>query len=42
MIIKITTEEIIRIYKSLQGTGNTRYQNQFYYKQLKKFLKNGE
>jgi hypothetical protein len=39
--INITKEEIIRVYESIQGTGNSPYQNRFYYKQLKK-VKNGK
>lgn len=35
-----TIKKIIETYKSLQGTGNTNYQNRFYYRQLKKVEKN--
>lgn len=34
--INISIDEIIRVYESIQGTGNSPYQNRFYYRQLKK------
>ena len=41
-IDELTIKRIIDVYKSIQGTGNTVYQNRFYYKQLKKYRKYGE
>lgn len=39
---EVIIKKIIDVYKSIQGTGNTPYQNRFYYKQLKKYKKYGE
>jgi hypothetical protein len=39
---KLVLKDIIQVYESLQGTGNTNYQNRFYFKQLKKVKKSYE
>jgi hypothetical protein len=36
---KLTIKKIIEVYESIQGTGNTNYQNRFYFKQLRKIKK---
>ncbi len=36
---KLTIKKIIEVYESIQGTGNTNYQNRFYFKQLRRIKK---